>query len=199
VIDLEVIEEPGVAITALDPTRARILATLAEPGSATTVARALGLTRQKVNYHLRALEDHGLVTLVEERPRRGMTERMMQASAAAYLIAPDALSTHATDLGRLDRLSTRYLLALAARLVRDVLDLSRAAERAGSPLATLAIDTDVRFRSAADRAAFTAELTNAVADLTARYHDASAPRGRWHRVVIAAHPHPHPPAHEGSS
>jgi len=43
--DLAVIEEPATARVMLDPTRARILATLAEPGSATTVADSIGLSR----------------------------------------------------------------------------------------------------------------------------------------------------------
>ena len=30
--------------------------------------------------------------------------------------------------------------------------------------------------------------------LVARYHDESAPRGRWHRLVIAAHPSPAVPS-----
>lgn len=192
-LDLDVIDDPGAAITALDPVRAQILRQLVEPGSATTVANELGLTRQKANYHLRALESHGLVTLVEERPRRGVTERIVQATARAYLVAPDALGDAAVDAARVDRLSTRYLLAVAARLVKDVLDLARRAEQAGKPLPTLTIDAEIKFRSAAERAAFADELAHAVRDLAARYHDESAPRGRWHRLVVAAHPHPDPP------
>ena len=106
-LDVDVIDDPGAAITALDPVRARILRQLVEPGSATTVAHELGLSRQKANYHLRALESHGLVTLVEERPRRGMTERIVQATARAYLVAPDALGHDATDPDRVDRPSGR--------------------------------------------------------------------------------------------
>ena len=46
----------------------RLLAELAQPASASnTLAARLGLARQKVNYHLRALELHGLVELVAER------------------------------------------------------------------------------------------------------------------------------------
>jgi DNA-binding transcriptional ArsR family regulator len=195
VLDVDVIDDPRAAITALDPVRARILRSLVEPGSATTVANELGLTRQKANYHLRALESHGLVTLVEERPRRGVVERIVQASARAYLVAPDALSHDATDPARVDRLSSRYLLALAARLVKEVLELTRRAEAAKKPLPTLAIDTDIRFRSASERAAFASDLAAAVRDLAARYHDEAAPRGRWHRLVVAAHPHPDPPTH----
>lgn len=195
-LDLEVIDDPKAAATALDPVRTRILRRLAAPGSATTVASELGLPRQKVNYHLRALESQGLVQLVEERPRRGLTERIVQATARHYLLDPNLVDERGVDPARVDRLSSRFLLALAARLLREVVDLSRRAERAGKTLPTLAIETDIRFRSAAERAAFTAELAAAVRDLAARYHDASAPRGRWHRLLVASHPHPDPPTPE---
>jgi DNA-binding transcriptional ArsR family regulator len=191
-LDLEVIDDPDAAAVALDPVRATILRHLAEPGSATTLAHELGLSRQKVNYHVRALESHRLVHLVEERPRRGLTERIVQATARAYLVAPDVVDQHAVDPSRVDRLSSLYLVALAARLLHDVLDLSRRAERSDKTLPTLAIDTDIRFRTAAERAAFTSELAAAVRELAARYHDETAPRGRWHRLLVAAHPHPNP-------
>ena len=176
-LDLEVIDEPAAAVAMLDPLRSRILAALAEPGSASTIAAAIGASRQKVNYHLRALEEHGLVRLVEERPRRGLTERVMVASARSYVVSPVALGESAADPDRTDALSARYLIALAARMVREVAALARRADAAGQPLATLAIDTEVRFGSAADRAAFTAELADAVTALAGRYHDESSPGG----------------------
>ncbi len=186
-LDIEVVADPERAIAALDPVRAKILATLVEPGSATTVAAALDMPRQQVNYHLRTLESHGLLELVEKRPRRGLTERIMVATARGYVLAPYSL-TEAVDPARIDRLSTRYLVAVAARMVREVADLARQADAARKPLATLAIDTEIRFASAADRAAFAVELTEAVTALAARYHQETAPKGRWHRLVVAAHP-----------
>ncbi len=188
--DLDVIDEPDVASAALDPIRARVLACLREPGSATTVAAVLGETRQKVNYHLRALERLGLVRLVEDRPRRGLTERVMVASARSYVLSPNVLGDSASDPSAVDRLSTDYVLALAARVVREVGELARRAGAVNKPLATLAIDTDIRFASTSDRAEFTRDLTAAVADLAARYHDEAAPDGRWHRVVTLAHQQP---------
>lgn len=194
-IDLEVIDDPSTATTALEPVRSRILATLTEPGSASTVARTLGLSRQRVNYHLRTLEAHGLVTEVGERQRRGLTERLMESTARSYLVSPVALGDSAPDVSRTDRLSTRYLIALAARMVREVAELARRAERAGKPLATLAIDTDIRFSSAAERAAFTHDLAHTIAALAARYHDERAPGGRWHRLMVASHPRPETDEH----
>jgi DNA-binding transcriptional ArsR family regulator len=190
VLDVDVIDDPAAAMAALDPVRANILAILAEPGSSTTVAAALGLPRQQVNYHLRTLERHNLVRVVEERPKRGLTERVMLATARAYVVSPATLGENAADPAHTDRLSSRYLIAVAARMVGEVADLARRADRAGKPLAALAIDTEIRFASAADRAAFTAELTSGVTALAAKYHDEQATRGRWHRVVVAAHPSP---------
>lgn len=187
--EVAVIEDPMAAEVSLDPIRARLLAALAEPGSAATLASRVGLPRQKVNYHLRALEKHGLVELVEERRKGNMTERVLQATASSYVISPAALAEVAPDPARSpDRLSARWLLALAARLVRDVGALITGADKAGKRVATFAVEGEVRFASAADRAAFAEELSVAVTTLIGRYHDEHAEGGRTHRLVLAIHP-----------
>lgn len=184
-----VIEEPAAAEVALDPIRARLLALLAEPHSATSLAAIVELPRQKVNYHLKTLEQHGLVELVEERRKGNVTERVLRATASSYVISPAVLSAVQPDPARSpDRLSARWLLALAARLVREVGQLITGAERAGKPVATFALDGTIRFASAADRAAFVQELTATVGALVSRYHDERTPGGRDHRVIIAIHP-----------
>ncbi len=188
-VEVAVIEDPAAAEACLDPMRARLLAALAEPGSATMLAAKVGLARQKVNYHLRTLEQHGLVELVEERRKGNVTERVMRASALSYVISPAALAAVAPDPSRSpDRLSARWLLALAARTVRDVGALITGATAAGKRVATFAADSKVRFASAADRAAFAEELTAAVTTLIGKYHDESAAGGREHQIVIAVYP-----------
>ncbi|GCB87686.1 transcriptional regulator [Streptomyces noursei] len=188
VLDVAVIEEPAAAEASLAPIRSGILAALAEPGSAAMLAARLGLPRQKINYHLKELERHGLVELAEERRKGNVTERIYQATAASYVISPSALSAVSPDPSRApDQLSARWLLALGARLVQEVGALLSGASRARKRVATFGIDTEVRFASAADRAAFADELTRTVADLVGRYHDESAPRGRSHRVVVGLH------------
>jgi DNA-binding transcriptional ArsR family regulator len=184
--DVAVIEDPAAAEVSLDPIRSRLLAELTVPGSATMLAGRIGLPRQKVNYHLRTLEQHGLVELVEERRKGNVTERMMQATAASYVISPAAMAAVAPDPSRSpDRLSARWLLALAARLVRDVGSLLTGAARARQRVATFALDGEITFATPADRAAFAEELTAAVAGLVSRYN---AAEGRAHRLVVAVHP-----------
>ncbi len=159
-----------------------------EPGSAAALAQRVGLARQKVNYHLKALEAHGLVELAEIRAWGGIKERVLQATAASYVVSPAALGEVAVDPDHArDRLSAGYLVMLAGRIVHEVGALAGTAAAGGLRLPTLGIDTEIGFRSAEDRAAFAEELTAAVLDLAARYHHDD---GRPHRLVVAAHPKP---------
>lgn len=196
-LDVAVIEDAAAAEASLDPIRALLLAELRVPASAATVAARMGLARQKVNYHLKELERHGLVELVEERRKGNVTERIMGAAARSFVISPAALPGVAPDPSLApDRLSARWMLAVAARLVRDVGTLITGADRANKRLATFALDGELTFASAADRAAFTAELATSMARLVDKYHSANASGGRNHRLVVALHPSVKPGAPE---
>lgn len=188
--DIEVIADPAAAVAALDPIRARLLAELREPASAATLAARVGLTRQKVNYHLRQLEAHGLVEVAQTRTWGGLTERLLVATAAGYVVAPEPLGAERDQAREGNRLSATYLIALAARVVREVGALARRAARADRAVPVFALDTEIRFASPSDRAAFADELATAVSRLAAKYHDEQADDGRWQRLVVAVHPLP---------
>jgi DNA-binding transcriptional ArsR family regulator len=190
-LDVQVIENPAAAAVALDAIRSRLLSELAEPASAADLAGRLGIARQKLNYHLRALEANGLVRVAEQRRWGGLTERKLVATASSYVVSPGAFGPVAADPARTrDRLSASYLIALGARVVREVNELIRRSNEAGQYLATLSLDTEIRFRTAAERAAFSRELTEAITGLASKYHDVAAPGGRPHRVLVMAHPVP---------
>jgi DNA-binding transcriptional ArsR family regulator len=191
VLELEVIEEPAAAAALLDPLKRRILSALATAGSAASLAGSVGLTRQKVNYHLRGLEERGLVQPVEQRQWGGLTERRVIASAASYVVSPVVLGTVAADPKRNgDSASASHLIALASRIVSEVGGLWKKARKNDQRLATLCIDSVVSFRSAAERAAFTHDLARAVSALVERYHDESSVGSRPHRLVVASYPAP---------
>jgi DNA-binding transcriptional ArsR family regulator len=178
---VEVIERPETAIVALDPVRARILSELRSPASAAGVAAALGLPRQRVNYHLRALEAQGLVRQAGERRHGGLVERLLVATAASYVVGPDALGPAATTPERAGpALGARYLVAVAARVVREVAALIRHDERAP----TFTLDAEVGLPSPAAADAFTQDLAQAVTAVVARHH---VDGGKPHRLVVAAH------------
>ena len=182
------IEDPETAEVSLDPVRSRILAELAEPGSAASLAERVGLPRQNVNYHLRALEEHGLVEVVEERKKGNMTERVLQATALSYVISPVAMNGVEPDPSRarspLGPLADRRCLQARPRRRRA------RGRRVEGPQAPRDVRDGRRdpVRLASDRAAFAEELAAAVTSLVSKYHDENAPRGRDHRVVVAVHP-----------
>jgi DNA-binding transcriptional ArsR family regulator len=187
--EIEVIDDPRTAEVSLHPIRSRLLAELAEGGSASGVAAKLGLTRQKANYHLRELESHGLVELVEERRKRNTTERVLRATAGSYVISPAALAAVAPDPDRApDQLSAQWLLALAGRMVQELGVLITRSRAAKQPLASFGIDTEIAFASARERAEFAAELSQQIDRLVATYHAGSAAGARRHRLILALHP-----------
>jgi DNA-binding transcriptional ArsR family regulator len=189
--DVAVIDDPAAATAVLDPIKARLLAELSTPASAATLAARVGLPRQKVNDHLRALEALELVESVEQRRWGELAERLVVATAASYVVSPSALGPIGADPARSnDRLSASYLIAVAARIVREVGALWRGALASDKRLATLSIDTVIRFRSPAERAAFTTDVSEAIATLAAKYHDQRTPKGRPHRVIVASYPAP---------
>ncbi|MDP0499916.1 MAG: helix-turn-helix domain-containing protein [Verrucomicrobiota bacterium JB022] len=194
-LDLQVIEEPVAASLTMDPIKARILAELRAPASAAALAPRVGLTRQKVNYHLKALEEHKLVEPAESRQWGGITERVLVASASTYIISPAALGDLApAPERRPDKLLASYVVALASRMVQEVGRLWRRSHEENKRLFTFSLDTVIRFRSPAERTAFTEELTQAVSELASRYHAEQA-GARPHRLVVAAYPAPQETSH----
>jgi DNA-binding transcriptional ArsR family regulator len=91
-VSVALLERPDDVRMALSPLRRRLLERLREPASAAQLAAELGVPRQKLGYHLRLLEQAGLVGLVEQRRRRGCQERILQASAGAFVVDPAVLS-----------------------------------------------------------------------------------------------------------
>jgi len=186
---LDIIRRPDTALKVLQPARRAILERLSQPESASSLARQLGLPRQKVNYHLRELEKDGLVALVEERRRGNCTERLVKATARSYLISPEVLGGLGSRPEEIrDHFSSAYLVATAGKAVQDVAELQERADAEGQGLATLTLTSEVCFRSAADRNAFAEELATALAELSAKYHDEDAPGGRRFRFFVGGHP-----------
>jgi DNA-binding transcriptional ArsR family regulator len=186
---IDVVHGPERAAALLDPVRLRILEGLAEPDSAAGVARRLGLPRQRVNYHLHELEKHELVSFVEERRKGNCVERIVRATARSYVVSPATLGALAADPARVqDRFSLAYLVAVSARTINELAVLRARAEQAGKKVATLTVDTEVRFANAAARHSFAEELTAAVTRLVAKYHDDTTPDGRTFRLVAGAYP-----------
>jgi DNA-binding transcriptional ArsR family regulator len=185
---MTLVAEPDRLRAALSPLRRQLLERLRTPSSAAQLAEELGLPRQKLNYHLRVLEQARLLELVEERPRRGCTERILRASAGAFVVDPTVLSAADAELTAVeDRYAAQYLVGAAASTVREVARMQAAAERSGTRLLTFTIEADIRFAHPDDVHRFTDALADALARTAAEF---DSPGGRSYRVVVGGHPTP---------
>ena len=186
---VQVVEDEAAAASLLQPLRRRILLRLREPDSAASLARRLRMPRQRLGYHMRTLERQGLLRHVGERQAGNLREKLLQASARHYVISPSALSELQVEAGALvDRFSSAYAVASAARTVAEVSALRARADAAGRKVATLTLETEVHFRSPAAQHAFADALAHSLAELTARYHTPKAKEGRTFRFALTGHP-----------
>lgn len=186
---LQVMEDPGRVRTALSPIRRRLLRELRQPASASGLAPRMGISRQRLAYHLRKLEDEGLVRVVETRQKRGFRERLLQAVAQTWVVDPALLGDlpDGPDAAR-DRFSSAYLIAAAGACVRDVAVMRGGAAKAGKALATATHEAEVCFRTPREMKAFTEELTEAIGALVAKYHRDSDEEGRAFRLLLGMYP-----------
>jgi DNA-binding transcriptional ArsR family regulator len=191
------LDEPERLRIGLTPIRRRLLERLREPASATQLASELAMGRQRVNYHLRALEKAKLVDLVEERQRRGCVERILIARAQSFIVDPSVMAAKtgsgaSATLGVSrtvqDKFSAEHLIDTAADLVRDVTRMRAQAEKQGARLLTFTMQTDITFAEPGDLERFTTSVAEFVAREAAKFHTPGG--GRRYRVVIGGHPSP---------
>jgi len=168
------------------PTRVEMLETLREPASAAAVARQIGQTRQRVHYHLKALEEAGLVEAVETRQNGNFVETLYRAVARSFVVAPEVAWK---DGRRLEALRAQHsletLVALGERLQRDAAELLDRAAFDGEEIASAAVSAETRFASVEDRAAFMREFLESTKELLDKY---GSKEGAGYRVVMTAHP-----------
>ncbi len=187
--NVQLVDVPDTASAMLHPVRSRLLERFAEPRSAAEVARELGLPRQRVGHHVRLLREQGLLVGAGERRNGNFVEQLLQATARVYVIAPQALGGAAGDPEALrDRFSSDYLVASAARTIRDVATLRRKGDESGKKIATMTLETEVCFADPQQQAAFAEDVARSIAGVAARYHDEQRPGGRRFRLTLGCYP-----------
>lgn len=186
---LHIIDEPSRARSALQPLRLKLLQLLDTPQSAPQLAKAMGLPRQKVNYHLRELQAQQLVESQEHGRVGRRIDRTFARTATSYVIAPKALGGPPIDPHAVaDAFSSVYLSTVTTRALNDLAALRRAAAARGKRVPTLTLETVVRFATPADQRQFAGELAETFAALAAKYHQENAPQGRSFRVFACGYP-----------
>ena len=166
--ELALIDRLEAATALLHPMRISLLQHLAEPRTCSELGRRVDATPQKVHYHVKVLEDHGLVRKVDERRVRGIMEGIYQATAHSYWLAPELVGRIGGRRQAADRMSLGFLLDLADRLRSDIGALVRIAD-SGEHVPTLGMSAQVELPDAATRQAFMEDLQAAIQELARKY------------------------------
>jgi DNA-binding transcriptional ArsR family regulator len=185
------------AAALLHPLRLRILDALREPDSAAGLARRLRLPRQKINYHVRELARTHFLERAGQRRRRNMIERRFRTTARGYILSPELLGRLGVPQAQAeDAFSAAYLLGLLSLGQAELGRARREAATQSKRLATLSLNSEMRFESAGQRAKFTTELQRAVVEVVARHAspnthaDGAAGNGRPYRLILGCYPIP---------
>lgn len=173
------------------PLRVEVLEALREPESAAGVARAIGKSRQSVNYHLNELKRAGLVRHTGERRRGNFMEQLYQSVARRFVVSPE----FAWDPKRLtatlaDQVSLAQLASLGTRLAQDAQALLDRAAFDGEEIASLSIEAEARFPDERARRAFMQDYVQVLKALLKKYGNHADAEGQdtAFRVVMAAYP-----------
>jgi DNA-binding transcriptional ArsR family regulator len=185
---VEVLEDPDRVAALAHPLRVAILDALREPNSASGVARTIAETRQKTNYHVKALLDAGLLKPVGERRRGNFVEQLYQSVAPTFLVAPAiAWSDDRRAAALRAQLPLEHLVRVGERLQRDAIGLLDRAAFDGDDIPAAAVEAEVRFADEDARAAFLEEYLAAIKPLLKKY---GSRRGDQYRVALAVYPDP---------
>ncbi len=175
----------------LDPLRRSILAALQEPGSSSSVAATMGLPRQRLNYHVRALEAEGLLRHVEDRKKGNCLERVVRTEAQSHVIDPGILGSGWFVRRRGPQRSFSFgadeLVAASCRTLNQLGSLLEADPQEISRIPSLSLETHIRFRSRDAEVAFATALRELLDSLIEQHHDEDATEGRTFRITIGGH------------
>jgi len=188
ILYIETVEQ---AATLLKPRRLEILKLLGEAHSCLELAELLGDTPQKIYYHVKALEQAGLVKKVSERRVRGLLEGFYQARARSYWLAPSLIGPIGARRQTQEQASLGLLLAQAEQLQREIGQLAQMRE---PELPSLGLVAQIELRDQEQRGAFLRDLQQSIQALARTYGrqegDPPAHAGQTFRLLLACYPLP---------
>lgn len=184
------IEDVDQAAALLKPQRIEMLKLMDRPRTCPELGKILGETPQKVYYHVKALQNAGLIEQVGERRVRGTVEGSYQARARSYWLASDLIGQIGGAAIAQDQVSLRHLLSLTEEMRGDIGHL---AQQVGKEIPSLGLSLHVELDDESRRADFMADVQH-MAQVLAHKYGATADDGDEQppkplfRLVLACYP-----------
>lgn len=177
------------AAVLMKPTRIEMMQLMGEPKSCTELGNALGLTPQKVYYHVKVLEKAGLVVRADERQVKGITEGLYQAAADTFLLSGDL----AGKLGGAKEVRRQVSLGQLSELANMMLDDAQALSGQDESR-LLTINAAVELADPSERQSFLSDVRDAIEHI-ARLYGAQGEvldhgAGTAYKLVLACYERP---------
>ena len=183
--ELMVVSDRQTMALLADSLKSEILREMDRPQTTAELSQAMGMPRQKLGYHVRQLEEAGLLANVGESRRGNCVARKLQAVARHFVINRTDTDAAVTP----DRYSSHWLVEQSARTIREIGVLSADAASGGESLQAVTLDSEIAFDNLQDQQAFAQELSELIVALVARYGSDSSAARRF-RVLAASYPKP---------
>jgi DNA-binding transcriptional ArsR family regulator len=118
---IHVLDNPETIRVIADPVRLRLLELLRQQTrTVTELADLLDVPRTRLYYHVRLLEDHGLITVDDTRVVSGITEKRYRVTAYRFSVAKSLLGASGDDNSPLDVYLSVVLDEAAAEIRRAI-------------------------------------------------------------------------------
>ena len=186
--DVFYIDDLDQATTLLKPIRLEILQQLDEPRTCPELGDFFDESPQKIYYHIKALQNAGLVDRVSEKRVRGAVEGYYQARARSYWLAPQLVGKVGSQRMAQDQVSLRVLLDLTEEMQDEVGRLGHRAE-AGQDVPSLSLSAHIHLPDLDRRAAFLEEVQQVFTALATKYGlGDSQDDGEGYRLILVCYP-----------
>ena len=182
------IDDVDQAAALLKPARIDVIRRMAVDTTCSEIGAVLGQSPQSVNYHVKALEQAGLVERVSERRVRGTVEGIYRAKARAYWLSPRLVGRVGRGRRSRDQASLGYLIALAEEVQEDVGRL--ASSEVDHEIPSLGMDAHIELANPETRGAFMQEVQRLFQELATKY-GATGKRvnpAETFRIALACYP-----------
>ncbi len=160
------IEDVYQAAALLKPQRIEMLKLMDHPRTCLELGKIFGETPQKIHYHIKALQNAGLVEQVGERRVRGTVEGSYQARARSYWLASDLVGQIGGAAIAQDQASLRHLLSLTEEMRGDIGHLG---QQVGREIPSLGLSLHVELDDESRRADFMADVQHMAQILAYKY------------------------------
>lgn len=170
-----------------NPFKLQILQYLNETHSASEVAKFMGESPQKMNYHFKKLENAGLIWKVGKRSIRNLVEVLYESVAEHYIVTEQTdiqsdLIQQLKDQGPL-----MHLYDLSEQIKKDTVELlNRVKDAVHVPSA--ALDFQVQFDNEEERKAFLNEYIELVNGLVTKYQTDKKTDNNRFKALLAVYP-----------